>query len=216
MNITVYDLWKNVLTYGEVAKEKNLDTLDSWKRLRNILSKYPILGKWKIDSFNLYNQINDLGLIDENQKNTKKDNWEKGFLYIQHGRIPIKNKMKPTLLKLLQISFNAGQLRQLMINQNDKFYNQIMRDFYLTNALDQADTYMEKCVLDLMTKEIDINLNKELVELNNDTLSDVYNVESESSNTNNQTGGSLDNYQSKYLKYKSKYLNLKYNNNNNI
>lgn len=210
MNTTIYDLWKSTLSYGENSKEKNLDGLDSWHRLRNVLAKYPILGKWKLESFQLYDQIIDLGLVDENPKKMNKDVWEKNHIYIQHGKIPLKNKMKPTLLKLLQIAFNAGQLRQQMINRNDQFYSQTMRDFYLTNALDQADTYMEKCVLNLMTKEINKDLYDEIMELNNNLLSDVYKFESESSESGNvQTGGNHYDYKQKYLKYKTKYLNLK-------
>mgnify|MGYP001112854781 CR=1 FL=1 len=210
MNNSVYDLWKKVVKYGENSKEKDLDGYESWNRLRNILDKYPIIGKWKIESLSLYDQILDLGLSSSNK--VEKSTWRKNYYYIQLGRIPKKNLMKPTLLKLLRVAFNVGQLRQIMINNNDSFYTDMMKDFYLTNNLDSADTYMDKCVLDLMSKEIDNDLTKEINELNKNLLSNVYNTETETtdqSSSVNQIGGYSAPYQNKYLKYKSKYLKLK-------
>lgn len=216
MNTTVYDLWKSILTYGENTRVKNLDGLKSWNRMKDILNQNIIMGKWKIEAYDLYDNIIDLGLVDKQPKNMTHETWEKNHFYIQHGRIPKNNKMEPTLTRLLQIAYNGGLLKQVMITENDKIYNDNMKDFYLSNNLDEAETYMEKCVLELMSKEITKNLANKVNELNENLLADEYSpdpvytdTKTETSEIRQQFGGNNDYYKNKYEKYKAKYLKFK-------
>jgi hypothetical protein len=118
-----------------------------------------------------------------------KDTWEKNHFFLQLARIP-KNNPELNLLRVLQISYNIGQL--LAIKNK---YSREGLEYFLTNKLENIESYIniDKCNYDKLILQ---NINEEIKKIisgDNDMMG----------------GGQNENiYYNKYLKYKTKYLKL--------
>ena len=110
----IKDLWNLVIQYGYIVRSNKLDGLESWKKLKDIITeigsnkKY----KWPVDMKPNYNILKNLSSsLLENFEDDKLNNtkWEKEHFYIQHFRITAKND-NPKMSRILQVAYNTGQL----------------------------------------------------------------------------------------------------------
>ena len=139
----VEKLWNLIINYGYDIRINNLNGLEKWNMVKPKLMENKIKGKWKPSALLLYDQIRELNIIDEKPEGMSHDEWEKHHFYIQHGRIPFKNKEDQSLTRLLQIAFNTGQLSYLMNYKQDSFLTHILKRYYYNNQLNNPLTYMD-------------------------------------------------------------------------
>lgn len=185
-------LWDKVKEYGYNVRSKNLDGLASWNVIKKELIKNNAIGKWNIKIVGIYGFMKTkLGIKEEqceiNEKDEKiqKEIWEKYHFYLQHARIPVLNFEEPRLYRLMQVAYNAGQLKALF---NDEFYTKDMKEYYADSKLSDMDSYMD----DVYLMQIENSIDDELIENINIILTEQ-----------NSIGG---HYELKYYKYKAKYL----------
>jgi len=111
----IKDLWNLVVQYGYIVRYNQLDGLDSWVKLKTIISEISPKKKykWACDMEMPFENLKSLEnkiiepIEDENPINYEK--WEREHFFIQHFRIPAKNK-NPKMVKILQVAYNTGQL----------------------------------------------------------------------------------------------------------
>ena len=59
---------------------------------------------------------------------------------IQHFRIPRVNQYKLSVLKIMQVAYDVGQLK--VVFENESVYDDSVKKFYSDNKLDQIHTYI--------------------------------------------------------------------------
>lgn len=190
-------LWENIEKHGYNIRKNNLDGLNGWNIIKKELIKNDVMGKWNKKIVGVYGHMKTkLGIkeelceIDEEDKNIQKKIWEKHHFYLQHARIPVLNFEEPKLYRLMQIAYNAGQLRALF---DDPFYTMTIKEYYINNELGKMSSYMD----DKYLNQFENSINGEFIQ-NTDTVLDV------NANANGKIGGHF--YRKKYYKYKAKYL----------
>jgi hypothetical protein len=93
--------------------------------------------------------------IQESNEKLCHEIWELHHFYLQHARIPTLNLNEPTLTRLMQIAFNAGQLRACW---NFPIYSEKLKAYYNDNNLQSIETYMESLFLDELNQQLPIEL----------------------------------------------------------
>jgi hypothetical protein len=142
-------LFKKVKTYGYFTKTNNLDGLDNWNKLKQILSKSSTILKanWNSSIKIHYSYMkNELQIKEDITETINHDTWQKHHFYLQHTRIPILNPNDASIIRLMQIAYNAGQLLAIW---DDKIYTDEIKKYYMDNKLEEMTTYMS---LDNLTK----------------------------------------------------------------
>lgn len=177
----------------KVMSDKNFDGKAYWKKLKEQLSDIRCSFKWnKVVIQSAFEDIAGVRSTDEKKMDEELLMPEyvdypsikniPNHLFIEHLRIPLYEE--PTMIKLMQIAYNAGQLIPL----RDQIVEEKMQS-YLANRLDHIQTYTY--VNDIEITEGDL---QKLINLM-DSLE-------------NQKGGF---YYKKYMKYKYKYIRNKKN-----
>jgi hypothetical protein len=141
--ITVEDLWRRFKDYGYAVRLMKKNGGDAWNAVKSILVKIGDDGnfaEWVDISTRYYDHMkkklelfgDTIKDIDGKEKNDNLDHslWEPHHFMLQHGRIVANNK--PSLLRLLQIAYNSGQLRR-EIETNQKAYTADQYAFYNGN-----------------------------------------------------------------------------------
>lgn len=153
------DLWNCVKKYGYNVRINKLDSLASWNAIKKELINSNAIGKWDKKIVGVYAHMKiKLGIkeeqceINEADEKLQKEIWEKHHFYLQHSRIPILNINEPKLYRLMQVAYNAGQLKALF---DDEFYTENMKTFYKENKLSEISTYMNIKYLQQMEESID-------------------------------------------------------------
>jgi hypothetical protein len=135
-------IWDSVVKYAESINEKGIPGLQAWNTICPILKEIDLEGCWTSESLLFYNQLKDLNILEDRTVCEEKCvDWEKHHFLLQHGRIPHNNKNSPSLLRLLQIAFNAGQFN-FYREKGEIEYNKERIDFYNKNKLSEYTTYM--------------------------------------------------------------------------
>jgi hypothetical protein len=184
-------LWNDVKNYGFHVRTNDLDGLASWNTIKKEFIVNKVIGGWDIKIVGVYAHMKTkLGIkeepceIDEKDPSMQKKIWEKHHFYLQHARIPVLNINEPRLYRLMQVAYNAGQLKALF---DDKFYTEDMVEYYDKNNLGKLGTYMSEKYL----VEFENSINNEFMENVGKVLS-------------TESGGAK--FEKKYYKYKAKYL----------
>ena len=122
---------------------------------------------------------------------------EQHFL-VQHFRIPKTSDYLLSLTKLLQIAYNVGQLKAVIKRKDHQLYldNPAIMEKYNKYKLYKLSTFIDMSSIDNYVK------GKKLCAEN---ISEIL----EESLRSRISGGAINNYYHKYLKYKTKYTNLK-------
>jgi len=190
------ELFKLVKEYGFKVRYNNLDGLESWKRIKSILQvKENKSCHWNITKKKLqhmYSHVyNDLNIKGEEsdpgfqEEDPNHDNWEKNHFYLQLVRIPNSNECG--LVRVCQIAYNLGQLKA---ERDDPIYTTEVKKYFKTNRLGALSTYIDiECFDKLYAEEL-----KEILSSLKEILK--------------EKGGKNKAYYKKYLKYKTKYLNI--------
>ena len=191
--ISVKDLWDHTLNEGYRIRKNKLNGLEGWQPLKNAFSsaqveKFKVNGN-HIDSVNrcLKKGLDVSDLTDSyiecdgiNVSNSIVNGDDRGHFLVQHFRIPYLENFSLSLLKLMQIAYNAGQFKAAQ--ENDE-YTPLVVDFYTSHDLFDIRTFIDE---DRINEKIYI---------------DLPNIQSI------QLGSSR--FYHKYQKYKSKYLSKK-------
>jgi hypothetical protein len=149
--LNLSQLWHETYNFGVHVRKNNKDGFVEWGPLKTKYSKYYIAnnddGIPLLDSFKefeeklVYNlEINDLDHLNVVMEiNSKIMNNKDHHFFIQHFRIPKMFNYKLTVVKLLQIAYNAGQLKADM---DDNRYDGDIISFYTQNSLYDIKTYV--------------------------------------------------------------------------
>jgi hypothetical protein len=163
---TLSDLWIDTMAEGYLVRKNGLDGLESWQPLKKkytgmyiddykdgipVKKKYLsiaknkyIIGSDKTDHKDSKFKIGDINL---------DNRIEAHHFYIQHFRIPNLEKNKLSVLKLLQIAYNAGQFKSE--RKNNPIYCNAFIKFYDKNKLNQIETYIDEDLInEIPTKDI--------------------------------------------------------------
>ena len=194
------ELFNLIKEYGYLVRSTKLDGLESWKKIKSLLQvKENNSCHWNISQQNLnimylhvHNTLNMKGEEDDpGNKNEDENhgNWEKSHFFLQLVRIPKISKCE--LVRVCQIAYNLGQLKA---ERDDPIYTLEVKEYFKSNKLGSIHIYIDvDCFNDLYKEEL-----KEIIFSVTRILKE-------------QHGGS-ETYYKKYLKYKTKYLNLQQNN----
>jgi hypothetical protein len=133
-------LWNEMIQYGYNVRSKGKDGLVAWTNIKVLIPGLKIT--WTEHSKTIYESLLGLGVrtTDETYEASgiTKEEWDRDHFLIQHGRI-IKNNLDGTLVRLMQIAYNAGQFRA---EKEKNGYNPIKIKYYDDNKLDQLETYI--------------------------------------------------------------------------
>jgi len=128
-NVTLKDMYNRVAEYGYCVRKNRLDGLKMWLLLKDTLST--VFGKktyrWNIESSQISGEYSKLGSkyighlehVDEDEM----DQWEKEHFLVQHIRI-LHESPEPTIVKMLQVAYNTGQLKSEM-EESSEFYENL-------------------------------------------------------------------------------------------
>lgn len=154
-NETLVDLWADTLLQGYNTRKNGLDGLKSWQPLKQKYEKMYVIGYENGIPVNAYfsfmvkdkyiigsDKLDHKDSIFKIDKNYLANGIEPHHFYIQHFRIPNLESNKLSVLKLLQIAYNAGQFKA-ELEKNNSVYATEFVDFYKNNKLDQIDTYID-------------------------------------------------------------------------
>jgi hypothetical protein len=138
---TLGELWDQMVKHGYDVKSKDKDGLAEWQPYKKLYGTYFLDN---IDGIDIDNHIRYL--CGKYYKPGGKDDEESVFEYddlklenvvdinhffVQHCRIPKLMDYKVSVLKLLQIAYNAGQFKAERENKDS--YDQKILDFYDDN-----------------------------------------------------------------------------------
>jgi hypothetical protein len=185
--ITIDQLWDSFVKYGYEVRHGKKKGYDAWSVVKTPLAsidndcKFSI---WNNKSVTYYDLLkNKLGLNGDtivdangNETNDVADHliWEPHHFMLQHGRI-VKNN-KPSLLRLLQIAYNAGQLRAERQSNGDKAFANEQISFY--NDSTNGMTYIRSYISELDQQKLEeINNNESLSSILTNVMKIISNVD---------------------------------------
>jgi len=180
-------LWKLVIEYGTYVRINKLNGLDYWNMLKQILESNKTSFTWLPDAVSRFGEMEKMGLV-EDEKQVPQDVWEAHHFYLQHARIPFRNKNDATFVRLFQVAYNAGQLNAEMNIKKNSIYTEEWKKYYYINNLNSPQEYASERDLNIINSGIGQLL-----------ISDVGTLLE--SIKKQQTGGK---YFKKYLRMKSK------------
>jgi hypothetical protein len=144
MEKSVVQLWNDFIKYGNHVRRNRLKGNVAWELVKNELKKIDFrFGSWGSVSVQYYDAMKKLKLygdtsIDQvsgQEVNDSQDQklWEADHFMLQHGRIVHNNK--PSLLRLLQVAFNIGQL-EIELERNPDLYTPDQLKYYTDETND--------------------------------------------------------------------------------
>lgn len=153
MDKTLAQLWSETLAEGYRVRSSKLNGLEAWQPLKvayaNLYVKDsdPIPMATNCKTFGMGRYVISLDEKDHTDakfkigEHTLTNKNEPHHFYIQHFRIPFLENYKLSVVKLLQIAYNAGQFKA-ELEHNPKSYDQVFIDFYRQNKLDKIETFI--------------------------------------------------------------------------
>lgn len=156
---SLHDLWNKTYEKGYEVRKSGKNGLNEWQPLKKeymeILkdTKFPVKGEIK-ENVEKYLIIGDdkQDLQDCKFKyndSTLDNKIDYHHFFIQHFRIPYLEGYDLSVLKFLQIAYNAGQLKASFENGDyDNMPN--IKKFYNDHKLDQPDTFVKKDSLNIL------------------------------------------------------------------
>lgn len=156
MTNTLENLFHELIQVGYDVRSSQADGLQSWQPYKTKYSSFAIKGyesgiplkqsfidfandldyKFTDDKDHTDVILTITGVILNNKSETNH------FL-IQHFRIPRLEKNKLSVLKVLQLAYNIGQLKAVI--EKESVYNSTILKFYYENSLDELSTYIQSC-----------------------------------------------------------------------
>ncbi len=155
-------LWNEVEQFGYKIRSSGDDGLRQWQPFKNkyinqYVNRYtdgiPINKKL----FELFGAHYKVDKSDPDHLNSVFkigteilcNNVETSHFFVQHARIPYLASGKLSVLKLLQIAYNAGQYRAVLVH-NRESYPEAFVEFYSVNKLNIIETYIDSAICDMV------------------------------------------------------------------
>lgn len=160
-------LFENIKVYGRYVRLNKFDGLEYWNRIKNFIQRpeqkigldmlNEILGKeWDIEvkiNSNLVSDINEiyeyvhgnddaqLKILGEEEDAKSLDSkvWEQNHFFLQLIRIPKNNDL--SLLRLLQIAYNLGQLSTCL--KKKWAFDDAAIEYFESNNLNNMESYIK-------------------------------------------------------------------------
>lgn len=129
---TLKEMYNQVKEYGYFVRNNGLNGLIMWNVIKFVFQQ--IFGdttyKWNIPHDQImgeYNLLDDkfIGHL-EMSDSLDRLRWESEHFLVQHIRI-LKETQKPTIVKILQVAYNTGQLEAEM-RKHSEFYKQFKKN----------------------------------------------------------------------------------------
>jgi hypothetical protein len=121
--------------------------------------------------------------------------WEVTHFFFQHGRIPFKNKESLTLVRLMQLAYNAGQLNA---EKTNKYNTKERQKYYKSKKLNSYKTYIPTHIANRLKEKLN---NTQIIE----------DVERVSNNLIVGGGKNIQRMDMKHVEYKIKKYTTKLN-----
>lgn len=152
-------LWQIIIDYGKNIRLKAKDGLNSWNIIKTHLETISIDINWKDTILNNYDDMIKMGVCEMDDHNISYIKRELDHFILQHGRIPYRNKLSGSLVRLFQIAYNCGQFKGAI----EGGYNYPIKwfEYYIDNKLDTPQSYCDDINLLLINKQI----TNELIEI---------------------------------------------------
>jgi hypothetical protein len=158
------DLFRLTCRYGYFVRKYKVDGKKAWNDIEVRLNNFNIyLGGWNPKSYPFYQQLLDMGLIENMRPDISYDIWLYNHFLLQHGRL---SKKECYLNRILQIAYNAGQLAFCLKNSEGSIvytYDRIL--FYVLNNLNNLESYINIENVKL-SSEVKLNLNNLITSIN--------------------------------------------------
>jgi hypothetical protein len=168
MNNQLEILFSQVTKYGKYVRSNKLDGLLQWNKIKDILLMSKVKCNWYPQVKTIFSYMKTELKIQEHEEDTESHEvWEKHHFYLQHGRIPSLNFNDGTLVRIIQIAYNVGQLEALW---DDEFYTQEMKNYYRLNHLNNINSYMDKDNLTILNDSLTNEIIDKLDGLLNDCI----------------------------------------------
>ena len=104
---------------------------------------------WNQDELNkLYDYVHDDLKMNGDNHDIKDNTWSQKHFILQLIRIPKNNKL--SLIKLYQIAYNIGQYKESLAHEQNlsnvglRVYTSDIINFFISNKLDDMNTYIKK------------------------------------------------------------------------
>jgi hypothetical protein len=157
-------LFREVCKYGYVVRKTKIDGKKAWNNIEKMIANNNVyLGGWNYLSYKFYNDLLNLGVIEEMRPDIAHNTWLYHHFLLQHGRL---SKKECYLNRLLQIAYNAGQLAYCLRHSEGSLiytYDRIL--YYVTNNLNSIDSYINIDNIKFKSETIS-NLEKLIVTIN--------------------------------------------------
>lgn len=147
---TLGELWDQMVNHGYYVRIHDKNGLEEWQPYKKLYSNYYLEG---LDGIDIDNHVKYLcgEFYKPHGKEDEESIFEYGDLklkntidynhfFVQHCRIPKLMDYKVSVLKFLQIAYNAGQFSaERKLNKDS--YDQKILDFYDQNSWNNIDTF---------------------------------------------------------------------------
>ena len=146
-------LFNNMVKYGYLVRKHKLDGKIYWTNAEKVISPNNIfLNTWSVRSYIFYDDLKNMGIIEDPTMITTHDDWQYNHFLLQHGRLARKECY---LNRLLQIAYNGGQLAYCLKNLEGRHvYTYERIEYYMINSMGTWRTYIDPHnVLAIATKE---------------------------------------------------------------
>lgn len=164
-------IWEEVENIAYLIRSKNKDGLEWWGKLKIVIATITLENTeqmhWKnLESLvHLYDKFREMGMRGE-EGEEGIENWERDHFILQHARIAKKNpNLTPT--RLLQVAYNAGQLRAVWDTVSEE-----VKQIYRDRKLGKIDTYMRAEGVSALIEAVPANVYQELERLRFELFSD--------------------------------------------
>lgn len=210
--MNVLDFWNLAYNTGIAVRKSGGNGLDLWQPLKSFFNNCYLQDYDKISvnnnikklaediDFTFSNDAMDDAIVKIDGKEYK-NKFEVHHFFVQHFRIPLLEKEKLSMTKLMQIAYNAGQFKSAR-DQGDYKDDEKMLDFYDKNDLSNITTFIDKSVLiEIPTKNTKTISDSEIsrsneessdVKLNNQNISDEEDISQELSENSKSDESEID------------------------
>jgi len=180
--MNVLDFWNLAYNTGIAVRASKGDGLALWKPLKSFFNncylqdynKIPVKEDIKKLAMSIEFASSDDAMEDaiiKIEHKEYKNEIDFYHFFIQHFRIPLVEKEKLSMTKLMQIAYNAGQFKSAR-DQGDYKDDEKMLDFYDKNDLSNITTFIDKSVLTEIPTKNTKTINDSDVSRSNEESSD--------------------------------------------
>jgi hypothetical protein len=136
-------LFRKVCKYGYYIKKYRIDGKKAWNDIEKQLTNTNLniyLGGWNPKSYSFYQDLLNLGVLENIRPDVPYDIWLYNHFLLQHGRLA---KKECYLNRILQIAYNSGQLAYcLKHSEGSLVYTHDRILYYVSHNLNNLESYI--------------------------------------------------------------------------